>query len=241
VRPSDWRSLRSERRRPMPRPSKAQKAQHANSALQKAREAAGIELGLPTTDWRVVRLATLTAAHEALQAALAAGARIDFKELLEVDRTLSDVRKEIGLNKPPLAVQVTYVHPTTKCPACQHEFSLDLPDKDDNGSPVQAANTKPLPGDPYAVPKPAPGTVDLVVGAGKMATGRVPEPTVIDLEQQRADRSAELRDEALKANHHALKRNQVPVPSSPSIGSPFSDNESPVALSRRIDAAYRWA
>jgi hypothetical protein len=175
----------------MPRPSKAQKAQHANSALQKAREAAGIELGLPTTDWRVVRLATLTAAHEALQAALAAGARIDFKELLEVDRTLSDVRKEIGLNKPPLAVQVTYVHPTTKCPACQHEFSLDLPDKDDNGSPVQAANAKPLLDDPYVVAQPAdssapsspPSCTDLVPGAGKISTGRTPTPNVVELKR----------------------------------------------------------
>lgn len=135
--------------------------------------------------------------------------------------------------KAPLAVQVTYVHPTTKCPQCQHEFNLDLPDKDDNGSPVQAANAKPLVDDPYKpadqTPPKAPGSIVAAVpGAAAMS-----RPQVIDLEQQRTDRSLQLRDEALTNNHFALKRNQ------PSIGAPFSDNESPVPLSRRIDAAYR--
>jgi hypothetical protein len=216
----------------MPRASKAAIRQSANNALQRAREACGRELDLPVDDWRVVRLATLTMASDQLQAELALGGRIDFNDLLAIDKQLAELRKELKPAAKPLAVQVTYVHPTTKCPQCQHEFSLDLPDKDDNGSPVQAANNKPLV-DPYKpadqTPPKAPGSIVAAVpGAAAMS-----RPQVIDLEQQRADRSLQLRDEVLTNNHFALKRNQ------PSIGAPFSDNESPVSLSRRIDAAYR--
>jgi hypothetical protein len=139
----------------MPRPSKAAIRQSANNTLQQAREAAGRELGMPVDDWRVVRLATLTMASEQLQAELALGGRIDFNDLLAVDKQLAELRKELKPAAKPMAVQVTYVHPTTKCPKCSHEFSLDLPDDDDNGSPVQAANAKPLRDDPYVVAKPA--------------------------------------------------------------------------------------
>jgi hypothetical protein len=149
----------------MPRPSKAAIRQSANNTLQQAREAAGRELGMPVDDWRVVRLATLTMASEQLQAELALGGRIDFNDLLAVDKQLAELRKELKPAAKPMAVQVTYVHPTTKCPKCSHEFSLDLPDDDDNGSPVQAANAKPLPGDPYVVAKPADPTPPKAAGS----------------------------------------------------------------------------
>jgi hypothetical protein len=172
----------------MPRPSKAAIRQSANNTLQQAREAAGRELGMPVDDWRVVRLATLTMASEQLQAELALGGRIDFNDLLAVDKQLAELRKELKPAAKPMAVQVTYVHPTTKCPKCSHEFSLDLPDDDDNGSPVQAANAKPLRDDPYVVAKPAdpsapaspPSCTDLVPGAGKMSR---PQPKVVELKR----------------------------------------------------------
>jgi hypothetical protein len=211
----------------MPRASKAAIRQSANNALQQAREAAGRELDLPVDDWRVVRLATLTMASDQLQAELALGGRIDFNDLLSVDKQLAELRKELKPAAKPVAVQVTYVHPNTKCPKCSHEFSLDLPDDDSSGSPVQAANNKPLPGDPYVVAKPvdqtppkAPGSIVAAV-PGAAAMSRL---AVIDLEEQRADRSAQLRDEALKDNHFALKRNQ-PSNYSPNIGAPYLGND----------------
>jgi hypothetical protein len=162
------------------------------SPLQAARTRVAAELTLPEDDWRVVRLAALEVAYDGVQATLATGnpRDADIDALLKLDAQIETVRKEAGLSAKPLAVRVTYVHPTTKCPECQHEFSLDLPD-DDNGSPVQAANAKPLLDDPYVVAQPAdssapsspPSCTDLVPGAGKISTGRTPTPNVVELKR----------------------------------------------------------
>jgi hypothetical protein len=200
------------------------------SPLQAARTRVATELGLPEDDWRVIRLAALQVAYDGVQATLATGnpRDADVDALLKLDMQIEAVRKEAGLSVKPLAIKVTYVSPNTRCPKCDHAFNLDLPTDDDNGSKVQAANAKPIEPADQTPPK-APGSIVAAVpGAAAMS-----RPQVIDLEQQRADRSLQLRDEALTNNHFALKRNH------PSIGAPFSDNESPVSLSRRIDAAYR--
>lgn len=107
----------------MPRKSRAAIAAEAhaaaNAALTKARESAAREIGCESTDFRAVRLATLMTAHEALQAALAVGERIDFKDLLDVDRALADLRKEIGVTKP-MNLKVSFVDGVVGMFKCQH-------------------------------------------------------------------------------------------------------------------------
>jgi hypothetical protein len=150
------------------------------SLLQRAREAAARELGLPTTDWRVVRLATLTAAHEALQAALASGLRVDFKDLLEVDRALADLRKELK-TAAPIDLKVSFVDSARgkfKCTKCGelNEVRDDAPAAE---TPVQPA-----------APVKAPGTTDIVPGAAKITDhGKMHRPTVVPItaEQRRAE------------------------------------------------------
>ena len=57
--------------------------------LHAARRAAAKELALPITDWRVIRLATLVCAHDAVQARLANGASVDVDHLLKLDAALA--------------------------------------------------------------------------------------------------------------------------------------------------------
>jgi hypothetical protein len=167
------------------RPSKASIAKAAHDAMQAAlhrtREAAAKEIGCEASDWRAIRLAALVSAHEQLQTALASGERVSFSELLDVDRALGEMRKELKLAQP-LNVQVKIVHPRTKCPQCQHEFSLDLPDDDSSGSPVQAASSKPVaqPADP--TPSKAPGSIVAAV-PGSAAMSRPAAPKVVELKR----------------------------------------------------------
>jgi hypothetical protein len=126
------------------------------TGLQQARECAASELGLPVSDWRVERLAKLTVADEAMQSLLVvAPERVDFGKMLDVDRALADLRKDLGVTRP-MELKVRIVHPNTKCPECGCEFNLDLPEDDDQAAakPVQ----------PVVPPTPK-GTVDLVAGA----------------------------------------------------------------------------
>jgi hypothetical protein len=79
------------------------KSRHKPSytGLQQARERAASELGLPLSDWRVERLAKLVIADEAMQSLLVvAPERVDFGKMLDIDRALADLRKELGVTKP---------------------------------------------------------------------------------------------------------------------------------------------
>ena len=176
----------------MPRLSKAAIRQSANNTLQRAREAAGRELKLPVDDWRVVRLATLTMASEQLQAELALGGRVDFGDLLSVDKQLAELRKELKPAAEPISVDVHVIGPAdeAKCPECGHVFkppevrqtleeaqhaALERIAKE---SAARAANA--------VVPQPAetPRSVtDVVPGAGKISTGRTPPPNVVELKR----------------------------------------------------------
>jgi hypothetical protein len=214
-----------------------------STSLQQARERAASELGLPVADHRVERLAKLTIADEAMQSLLVvAPERVDFGKMLEVDQALSALRSELKRSQPMgLDVHIVEAEDMQQCPHCKATFQLAMARrtlKESQDAARERAKTdleNAVAQSADATPTKAPGSiVSAVPGAAAMS-----RPQVIDLEQQRAGRSAELRDEALKNNHHALKRNQVPVPSSPSIGSPFSDNESGAALSRRISESYR--
>jgi hypothetical protein len=158
-----------------------------------ARRAAAAELlavdnvERPITDPAVIKLASARLYAEAVMLKVLSGDVPPASEIKAAQDMVTEARAAVP---KPVAVQVTYVHPTTKCPKCQHEFSLDLPD-DDNGSPVQAANAKPLLDDPYVVAQPAdssapsspPSCTDLVPGAGKISTGRTPTPNVVELKR----------------------------------------------------------
>jgi hypothetical protein len=194
------------------------------SPLQAARTRVAAELELPDDDWRVVRLAALEVAYDGVQATLATGnpRDADIDALLKLDMQIEAVRKEAGLSAKPIALRVTYVHPTTKCPGCGNEFSLDLPDDDSSGSPVQAASSKPVAEPASPLPTPA------LAVQGSAAS---PQPNVVPLDP--AQRAAELRTAARTTG------GITPPVQTPRVNYNFPDNESPAALSRRISESYR--
>jgi hypothetical protein len=175
----------------MPRPSKAAIRQGAHNALQRAREAAGRELELPVDDWRVVRLATLTMASDSLQAELALGGRVDFGDLLSVDRQLAELRKELKpANNINLEVHVVGPADEAKCPECGHVFKP--PEVRQTLKEAQHAASERIAKESAAraanavVPQPAetPRSVtDVVPGAGQISTGRTPPPNVVELKR----------------------------------------------------------
>jgi hypothetical protein len=202
----------------------------ANAALTKAREAAASELRLPTSDWKVVRLSTLTSAHEVLQGALAAGERIDFKELLEVDRALADLRKELK-TAAPVALKVSFVDSARgefKCTKCGelNEAKDDAP----------AAETPVQPADP--TPPKAPGSIVAAVpGAAAMSR---PQPKVVELKRPSIHDPVEFADGSVLAP--PLKRLQGPDLRRYAAGdpaAPFGDNRSVSQFQRDVDASYR--
>jgi hypothetical protein len=88
--------------------------------LQQARERAASELGLPLSDWRVERLAKLVIADEAMQSLLVvAPERVDFGKMLDIDRALADLRKELGVTKP-MELKVSFVDGVVGMFKCQH-------------------------------------------------------------------------------------------------------------------------
>jgi hypothetical protein len=140
-----------------------------STSLQQARERAASELGLPLSDWRVERLAKLVIADEAMQSLLVvAPERVDFGKMLDIDRALADLRKELGVTKP-MELKVSFVDGVVgmfKCQHCHKENRVE-----DYRAPPET-NSQNVVATEKAVPAPAPGTVDLVVGAGKVSTGR---------------------------------------------------------------------
>jgi hypothetical protein len=140
-----------------------------STGLQQARERAAGELNLPLSDHRVDRLAKLVIADEAMQSLLVvAPERVDFGKMLEVDQALAALRQEL---KPaaPLALKVSFVSGVVgmfKCQHCHKENRVE-----DYRAPPET-NSQNVVATEKAVPAPAPGTVDLVVGAGKVSTER---------------------------------------------------------------------
>jgi hypothetical protein len=110
-------------------------------------------------------LAKLVIADEAMQSLLVvAPERVDFGKMLEVDQALAALRQEL---KPaaPLALKVSFVSGVVgmfKCQHCHKENRVE-----DYRAPPET-NSQNVVATEKAVPAPAPGTVDLVVGAGKV-------------------------------------------------------------------------
>jgi len=91
--------------------------------LHAARRAAAKELALPITDWRVIRLATLVCAHDAVQARLANGASVDVDHLLKLDAALVQARAAAA-PAPPVSLQICrQLHGV--CQRCGHIQELD--------------------------------------------------------------------------------------------------------------------
>jgi hypothetical protein len=100
--------------------------------MHAARRAAAKELGLPITDWRVVRLATLVCAHEVVQAKLASGQVIDVGYLLQLDTAIAQVRSTVA---PAPSVRLEIVDGTfTVCPRCK--YTEPTPAKPDDSPPA---------------------------------------------------------------------------------------------------------
>jgi hypothetical protein len=117
--------------------------------LHAARRQAAKELQLPIDDWRVVRLSTLTLAHETVQAKLASGATIDFGYLLQLDQAIAQVR---ATSAPPLTVNLKYCKTLTGiCPHCKAEVDLGpLPPLDSKSPSEPPKPSPPVSGPPAA-------------------------------------------------------------------------------------------
>jgi len=140
--------------------------------LHQARRAAAKELGLSITDTKVVRLATLEAAHGQIQAQLAAGKPIDVSAMLQIDSALAELRASIA-SVPP-KVEIVFVRSLHEhcrrcgesqefiCRKCGHHETVDddgagklspmlsspsSPEvRADSDKPATAAPTPPVPG-----------------------------------------------------------------------------------------------
>jgi hypothetical protein len=83
-------------------------------------------LKLPITDPAVIRLATLTAAHNQVQAQIAAGKSVDVSGMLAIDNALAEVRAAL---KPLPNLEIYFVSGVTGIFNCQHCGKRnDIPD-----------------------------------------------------------------------------------------------------------------
>lgn len=88
--------------------------------LHEARRRAAKELGLPVSDPRVIRLATLQCAYDSAQAQLASGRTIDIDNLLKLDAALAEARASVPHQH---AVNIQIVDGRRKCcPFCHTIF-----------------------------------------------------------------------------------------------------------------------
>lgn len=95
--------------------------------LFQARKAAARELGLPVTDYRVIRLAAMAVTFDALQVQIATGGTVNISELERIDQMLTAARNA----KPePTNVSIRLVGPElVKCPSCGCTFDGDHPER----------------------------------------------------------------------------------------------------------------
>jgi hypothetical protein len=124
----------------------------AAERLHQARRAAAKELKLKISDHRVIRLATLQAAYDQVQAQLAAGKIIDVDNMLKIDAALAEVRASTLVELPKL--EIAFVRPIHEhCRKCgkSQEFvcrscgQTETVDDDANKPPPKPAAAKPLP------------------------------------------------------------------------------------------------
>lgn len=88
--------------------------------LHQARRAAAKELGLKVTDPKVIRLATLQAAYDQVQAQIAAGRVIDIDNMLKIDTALAEVRASAATNTTPKVELVIVEQLHGICQKCGH-------------------------------------------------------------------------------------------------------------------------
>lgn len=88
--------------------------------LHQTRRAAAQELGLKITDPRVIRLATLQAAYDQVQAQIAAGRVIDIDNMLKIDTALAEVRASAATNTTPKVELVIVEQLHGICQKCGH-------------------------------------------------------------------------------------------------------------------------
>lgn len=186
--------------------------------LNEARERAAKELSLPTSDYRVQKLALLTTAFDAQQALVAAGAKYDTSELLSVVHELDACRRELKLLLDPVNLKVSFVSGVVgmfKCSACNAENRIEN----------------------YVGPEPKPAPVYAsIADHAKMTPVPPPKPKPVDPEQQKADLAASRRQEA------RTTAGICPPVQSPRINYNYngnSDGGSCSDLMRRIENSYR--
>jgi hypothetical protein len=190
-----------------------------STSLAQARERAAGELGLPVDDWRVERLAKLVIADEAMQSLLiVAPERVDYGKLLDIDRALAGLRKELGATKPMnLNVHIVETSDVVACPKCSHEFAPAVVyrtlEESQRAAREREATEK-------AVPKSTPGTVDLVAGATSIRDGATmadhakmhgPNVTPITAADRRAKALAEAPLKKHQPNEWDAYRAQIPT------------------------------
>jgi hypothetical protein len=92
----------------------------AAERLYQVRRAAAKELGLKVTDPKVIRLATLQAAYDQVQAQIAAGRVIDIDNMLKIDTALAGVRASAATNTTPKVELVIVEQLHGICQKCGH-------------------------------------------------------------------------------------------------------------------------
>jgi hypothetical protein len=181
-------------------------------------------------------IATLRLVREQQTMAAIAGRHVNPEHLLRLDEAM---RQYLPPPKKPMAITVKFVGGQDEAPsdtaavdglvACRRcrwvPFDKDRVTRCYRCGWTHGADTA-APWSPVIEPAASYATIN---DRGHMTPASAPAGTpspqnVVSIDDQRAQRSAELRDEALRNNHHALKRNQ-PSNYSPNIGAPYLGND----------------